>query len=250
MNSLVSVLFMLCALSPQESAVDDAAVEAFRAGQHEVALGLWNEALQAPELGVRERSRLLYNAGNAAARGDRWMVAVAYYTEALKGAPRDADLWSNLEYARREAGLEPADRGDLAATCWRLLTAWTEAEARWMLLFGISLFILGLSYEALRGGRAGRTAVWSTLFLVLLSSAPLIRLELDDHQEEVVIVVQKRGAALRSEPRSSAKVLEKSPTGTSLAVIDRLGDWVGVSTSDGQKGWILAEGVFSLPHTP
>ncbi len=249
MSSLVSVFFMLCALSPQESAVDAAAVDAFRAGQHEVALGLWNEALQAPELGVRERSRLLYNAGNAAARGDRWMVAVAYYTEALKGAPRDADLWSNLEYARREAGLEPADRGDLAATCWRLLTAWTEAEARWMLLFGTLLLILGFGYEALRGGRAGRAAVWSTLCVALLSSAPLLQLELEEVREEAV-VVQDRGAALRSEPRSSAQVLEKAQAGTSLVVVDRLGDWVGVLTGDGQKGWVLAEGIFSLPHAP
>ncbi len=249
MSSLVSVFFMLCALSPQESAVDAAAVDAFRAGQHEVALGLWNEALQAPELGVRERSRLLYNAGNAAARGDRWMVAVAYYTEALKGAPRDADLWSNLEYARREAGLEPADRGDLAATCWRLLTAWTEAEARWMLLFGTLLLILGFGYEALRGGRAGRAAVWFTLCVALLSSAPLLQLELEEVREEAV-VVQDRGAALRSEPRSSAQVLEKAQAGTSLVVVDRLGDWVGVLTGDGQKGWVLAEGIFSLPHAP
>jgi tetratricopeptide (TPR) repeat protein len=249
MSSLVSVLFMLCALSPQESAVDAAAVEAFRAGQHEVALELWDEALQAPELGVRERSRLLYNAGNAAARGGEWMVAVVYYTEALKGAPRDADLWSNLEYARREAGLEPADRGDLAATCWRLLTAWTETEARWMLLFGTLLLILGFGYEALRGGRAGRAAAWSTLCVALLSSAPLLQLELEEVREEAV-VVQDRGVALRSEPRSSAQVLEKAQAGTYLVVVDRLGDWVGVLTSDGQKGWVLAEGIFSLPHAP
>lgn len=249
MSSLASVFFMFCALSTQEAAVDATAVEAFRSGEHEVALELWDEALRAPELGVRERARLLYNAGNAAARGGGWMVAVAYYTEALKGAPRDADLWFNLEYARREAGLEPADRGDLAATCWRLLTAWTETEARWMLFIGISLLILGLSYEAQRGGRAGRAAVWSTLSLALLSSAPLLRIELEDLREEV-IVIEERGAALRSEPRSTAQVLEKAQPGASLALVDRLGEWVGVLTSDGQKGWVLAEGVFTLPHAP
>ena len=105
MSSIISALFLVCALSPQEPVGDAAAVEAFRAGQYEVALDLWNDALRAPELGVSERSRLLYNAGNAAARDGGWMMAVAYYTEALKGAPRDADLWFNLEYARREVGL-------------------------------------------------------------------------------------------------------------------------------------------------
>ena len=249
MSALFSVLFLVCANSPQESVSDTAAVEAFRAGQHEAALELWNEALSAPELGVRERSRLLYNAGNAAAREGGWMLAVAYYTEALKGAPRDADLWFNLEYARREAGLEPADRGDLAATCWRLLTAWTEAEARWMLFAGLVLLALGFSYEALRGGRAGRAAVWSTLSLALLSSAPLLRMELEESRE-VVIVLQERGAALRSEPRSSAQVLEKALPGANLALLDRLGEWVGVETTDGQKGWVLAEAVFSLPQAP
>ena len=249
MSSIISALFLVCALSPQEPVGDAAAVEAFRAGQYEVALDLWNDALRAPELGVSERSRLLYNAGNAAARDGGWMMAVAYYTEALKGAPRDADLWFNLEYARREVGLEPADRGDLAATCWRLLTAWTEAEARWMLFVGLVLLVLGLGYEALRGGRSGRAAVWSTLSLALLLSAPLLRMEFEGSEEEV-IVLQERGAALRSEPRSSAQVLEKAQPGTNLVLLDRLGEWVGVETSDGQKGWILDKAVFSLPHAP
>jgi tetratricopeptide (TPR) repeat protein len=249
MSSLCSALVLLASLSPQEQEVDVSAVDAFRSGEHVAALELWNEALCIPELGSSERSRLLYNAGNAAARDGGWMVAVAYYTEALEGAPRNADLWFNLEYARREAGLEPADRGDLAATCWRLLTAWTETEARWMVLVGALIFLVGLAYEALRGGRTGRVAAWTGLGIGLLLCAPLLRLVLEEEREEV-IVVQDRGLALRSEPRSGAQVLEKAAPGTNLLLLDRLGDWVGVETSDGQKGWVLSEGVLALPASP
>jgi hypothetical protein len=45
-------------------------------------------------------------------------------------------------------------------------------------------------------------------------------------------------------------VLEKAAPGTNLLLLDRLGDWVGVETSDGQKGWVLSEGVLALPSSP
>lgn len=229
--------------------VDSEAVDAYRSGDHAAALERWDEILRTTTLEPGERSRLLYNAGNAAARGGAWLGAVAYYTEALEGAPRDGDLWANLEFARREAGLEPADRGDLVATLGRLLSAWTEEEARWIVLGGLLLLAAALAHEALRGGRGGRTSAWVALGLVLLASTPLARHELAD-ESAVVFVVSERGVVLRSEPRVDAQVLERAEPGTYRRELDRLGGWVGVRTTDGAKGWVPESGVLALPTAP
>jgi len=231
------------------SVIDSDAVDAYRAGDHAAALARWDEVLRTTTLAPGERSRLLYNAGNAAARGGGWLEAVGYYTEALEGTPRDADLWANLEYARREAGLEPADRGDLVATLGRLLSAWTVEEARWIALSGVLLLAAGLAHEALRGGREGRMSAWVGLGLVLLASAPLARHELADESPQV-FVVSEHGIALRSEPKADAQVLERAEPGTYRRELDRLSGWVGVETKSGVKGWVPESGVLALPTAP
>lgn len=231
------------------AAIDSDAVEAYRAGDHAAALARWDELLCTRELAEAERSRLLYNAGNAAARGGEWLAAVGYYSEALAGTPRDGDLWANLEHARREAGLEPEDRGDLAATLGRLLSAWTESEARWIAALGMVLLAAVLAHEALRGGRSGRTLAWVGLGLALLMSAPLARHVLADEAQRVFII-SDGPIALRSEPRADAQVLERAKAGTWHRELDRLGGWIGVRTRSGAKGWVPMSGVLALPSAP
>jgi len=248
---LTSCLLFLVASTPAlelgaQEAVDTDAVEAYRAGLHADALARWDELLKATTLDPLERGRLLYNAGNAAARGGSWFEAVGYYNEALHVTPRDADLWANLEYARREAGLEPRDRGDLVSTLERGLSAWTIEEARWIALAGLLLLAAGLLFEALRGGRAGRSMAWSGLVIALLSALPLARHQLED-DSPTVFVVARNGLAVRSEPRSDAQVLERADPCTYRLELDRLSGWVGVETSGGAKGWVPEDGVLSLP---
>jgi len=228
-----------------ERAVDVDAVEAYRAGDHAAARARWDELLRTTTTGGRERGRLLYNAGNAAARGGGWLDAVGYYTEALHETPRDSDLWANLEFARREAGLEPADRGDLAATLGRLLSAWTVEEARWIALGGALFLAAALAFEAVRGGRGGRVSAWVGVSLALLASAPLARHQLADDAPRVFVTAEK-GLALRSEPRVDAQVLERAKPGTFRRELDRLSGWVGVETTSGAKGWVPEHGVLVL----
>lgn len=248
---LASCLLFVAATAPAlelrgQDAIDTDAVEAYRAGDHADALARWDALLRETTQGPVERGRLLYNAGNAAARGGSWFEAVGYYTEALHVTPRDADLWANLEYARREAGLEPADRGDLVSTLGRGLSAWTLGEARWIALGGLLLFAAALIFEAMRGGRGGRTTAWVGLALALLSAAPLARHQLTE-DSPTVFVVSRKGLAVRSEPRSDAQVLERAEPCTYRRELDRLSGWIGVETAEGAKGWVPEEGVLSLP---
>ena len=248
---LASGLLLLTAATPAleprgQEAIDTEAVEAYREGDYAAALARWDELLRGTTQGPVERGRLLYNAGNAAARGGSWFEAVGYYTEALHVTPRDGDLWANLEYARREAGLEPADRGDLMSTLERGIDAWTLEEARWIALGGLLFFTAGLIIEALRGGRGGRTMAWVGLALALLSAAPLARHQLKDDSPTVFVVAGK-GLAVRSEPRSDAQVLERAEPCTYHRELDRLSGWVGIEAAGGAKGWVPEEAVLSLP---
>lgn len=227
---------------------DRLATEAYRAGDHVTALGLWQEALglaRTQELGDAERGRLLYNLGNAAYRQDDLLVAVAWYTAALRLTPRNADLWANLELARSAVGLEPADRGDLASTSSRLLSSWTRPEAEWLVALALALLALALGGEALRGGRTWRRLAMGALGLTLLSSAPLFW-HLAGEGTRPLLVVQEGGTQGRSEPRSDGTPLARLEAGQRVQRLDALPGWVRVTGAGDHPLWVREASVFEL----
>lgn len=232
---------------PSAAARFDAAVAAHRAGDYSTAEALWRSLLDEP-LSREDRARVLYDLGNTAWRTGTQRgrhEAVAWYTACIRLAPRHADAWRSLELARSELGLEPADRGDLAATLQRLVSAFTPRESLVLSLGALALLAALLAVEALRGGRRWRWLSGLALVLFLLASAPLVwnRLHADG---DPVMVVAESGVTLRSEPKPDLPALEHAPPGEVLERIDELPGWTRVETSAGRRGWLPATDVQAL----
>lgn len=243
-----SALLSVCAPVQTNAAgptqVDQDAVRAYREGDYATATSLWKQALEAVEL-PGERARIAYDLGNAAFREGQMLEAVGWYTASIRLAPRDADAWSNLELARTEAGLEPADRGDLASTTSRLLSSMTPAEAEWIVLGALALLALCLSFEALRGGALWRRTSLAAAVVVALALGPWLW-SLQHSKRQPVMIVASDGAAARSEPRGDAKQIERIAVGTEVERLDRLPGWVKVRTTEGNEAWVRERAVFEL----
>ena len=225
---------------------DAAAVAAYRAGDLAAARAGFVAALDAePRPAGPERARLLANLGNVAFREGAVLESVGWYTASLRLRPRHGDTWANLEHARRKAGLEPADRGDLRATVERLLGAFTPGEARWLALVGIAGLAAALLFEALRGGRIGRwTAAGGAGFALLLSSPSLHGAWTS--RDAPALVVTEGSARVRSEPRADAAVVAEVPAGAEVEVTDALPGWVKIDAGEGNSGWVGQRDVFRL----
>jgi len=220
---------------------EDGAVAAYRAGDTTTARELWRAALAGT--GGRERARIAYNLGNTAYRAGAPFDAVGWYTLSLREFPRDADAWANLEYVRAEIELEPADRGDLASTARRLVSILTRAEAQWLFLIVLALWAVTLVGEALRG-RPWRGAVAAGAACLALASLPLLWHA--TRPEHPLLVVEKGGAAGRSEPRPDAKTLARLAAGAQVQWRDAVPGWVGVEDGEGQRLWLRETSVFDL----
>jgi hypothetical protein len=159
--------------------------------------------------------------------------------------PRDGDTWTNLERARRQAELDPADRGDLKATVRRLLTSFTPSESNWLALFGLGAWGLTLAFEALRGGRAARWCAIGGAGFALLLAAPCIHGAVT-RVDRPVLVVEDVKTLVRSEPRADAAVIAEAALGTEVEAIDALPGWTKIRVDDGSEGWVRASAVFDL----
>jgi hypothetical protein len=250
----IGLVFLACAALGAPAAAlerppaqpDAVAIGAYRSGDLARARAEWT-ALLAPEHGIEgdERARILYDLGNVAFREGHPLEAVGWYTASLRLRPRDADAWANLEHARREAQLAPADRGDLRATLGRLLGAFTSAEARLLALAGMLAWAATLALEALRGGRAMRWLARGGTLLALLLSTPWLHgawtRPVHPH-----VVVEEGQAIVRSEPRADAAVVAEVNAGEQVEGLDALPAWVKVRAPDGTEGWVGAGSVFAL----
>jgi len=246
---MLGALLLACAslFTPAEGR-DQAAIEAFRRGDFDSAASLWTAVLEdSPALSDAERGRILYDVGNAVYRKGNVVESVGWYTASLRLRPRDADAWKNLEYARATAKLDPADRGDLASTAWRVFTSLTARESRWLALSGVLVGFAALAAEALRGGRVLRRLAWLGLVVALAAASPWVYHRThDDHDTALVLEATDHGADVRSEPRSDATVVGNVASGAEVERLDELPGWVKVELPGGNSGWIESRAAFSL----
>jgi tetratricopeptide (TPR) repeat protein len=253
------------AQSPDDTSaqsIDQAAIDAYRRGDLDSARSLWISELDlgrdtgtdAPEgtgpgssraLSSAERARVLYNLGNVAFRQKRNLEAVGWYSAALRLAPRDPDIWWNLEHARGEAKLEPADRGDLSATLRRLVSSLTLAESEWLVLGCLALWAAALAFEALRGGLTARRLALGGAVLVLAALGPWI-FSLERSSRHPLLAIQEGQLDVHSEPRASAPVIAQVAAGDELEARDALPEWMKVEVGNGVEGWARKSSLFAL----
>ena len=232
------------AAGAEEPTVFAEGVAAYRRADFAQARALWTTVLD-QELTDLERARVCYDLGNVEWRSGHPHQAIGWYTACLRLDPRHADAWFNLEFARSEAGLDPADHGDLRSTVHRLLTMWYPQERRLLALLGTGLFSLVLAYEALRGGRTARYALLGTLGLFVLLSLPWLHV-LTQSESDPLLVIRSSTVSLRSEPHLDLPSTASVEPGTRVERIDELPGWVRVEAPDGERGWVQSEAVFAL----
>lgn len=226
---------------------DAAAIDAYRKGDLDTAVVLWSAELEAnaSSRAPAERARRLYNLGNASFRAGRTLEAVGWYTAALRLRPRDGDTWANLEHARSEAKLEPADRGDLSATLRRLFSSLTLAESEWLVVAVAFAWAVVLAGEALRGGRVWRRIAFVGALAVAISLVPL-GFSHARESGDPVLVIQADKLPVRSEPRADAAIIAEVASGETLERRDALPDWTKVELASGLAGWVESRSVFAL----
>ena len=251
---LAFVLVLACLFAPlgraqqalDAAAANERATQAYRSGDLETARTLWSELLAASASDM-ERARIAYDLGNVAFRTQKPLEAVGWYTAALRLRPRDDDTWTNLEHARREAGLEPADRGDLSATARRLLEAPTAGESVTLALAGVVLFGVLLACEALRGGRLWRRLAWLGAVCALALFAPFLWQRATSERDPVLTIAPKeRPLVVHSEPRADAAAIATLGPGERRERLDQLGDWTRIELDGGASGWARSSDVFAL----
>lgn len=245
MKRLIYILMTLCAVAFNAAAQDIASANAmYAAGDYEGALTAYEAVVS---VGM-ESSDLYYNMGNCCYRLDRLAPSILWYERALRLNPDNADARHNLEFAR----LRTIDRINTPEKIfyeqWWITLRNLMGSDGWAILSVVLFILLLASLSAylftrpmwLRKSGFSVAVISLVLFLVttLLASQ---QKRIATATNEAIIYAQT--VTVKSTPDNSGTELFILHEGTKVNVGQKVGEWIEISTEEGNSGWLPASSI-------
>jgi tetratricopeptide (TPR) repeat protein len=211
----------------------------FTAGSYKEALQVWTEVYNT---GYRS-ANLDYNIGNAYFKLNNIPSAILFYERAYLRKPADEDINYNLQVARTLIVDRFQEIPELFFIKWYNFVSLFLSTNTWAKISIISfiLFLLLLSlYIYSPRHRYKVIGFWLAISLIILSLTSLAftvrnkSLVYDSHNA----IISSPVVSGKSSPDNSGNDLFVLHEGTKITVEDKVGEWLEIRLSDGNKGWI------------
>lgn len=240
---LGSALFLLLLSSLCLAATDSKGEDLFTKGNEAYSRGEFSTAAEFYEqltAGSGYGAGVLFNLGNSYAQSGKTGKAILNYERALRLAPSNSDIRSNLDLIRKESGLFPKEYS-WSEHFFQLfnLDQWT-ATAFFCLLFFTVFQVVSLKHRFSAYVRWIVTAACITFFSLSLSGM------LSRHHQWQPSVVTDDGSRLLLSPFNSSASTGAIQQGRLVYPEKKHGDFSYVVDETGRKGWIVSSAIESV----
>ncbi len=222
----------------------DKADEAYTAGNYDIALEIYNAAL---DKGY-ESADLYYNVANCHFRKGALAASILNYERALKLDPSHDDAKHNLEFAESRTVDKIDSLGSVFLVDWCNAIANISSADAWAWI-AISLFVVALValslYIFVRKmwvRKVGFSVAIVALFFTIISMlCAYTRYNVETSKAEAIVFSQT--VTIKSSPDNSGNDLFILHEGSKVKIKSTLGEWVEISTLDGNSGWMPASAI-------
>ncbi len=242
----VVALLSLCAAANASAAeagsLWDEASAQYTAGDYVQALATY-KAIE--DMGLVSPD-LYYNIANCWFKTGDNPHAILYYERCLKMDPSHGDALHNVAVAR-EFTLDKIDEiPQFVLVTWigkaeYLLPADGWAVVALCLMALTAALMLGFKYFRLESGRRASFTLACVMFALAIGATAFSLDEKGAALRQDGAVILQPVATVRSSPGDAGKSIFVLHEGTTVKVLDNLGQWLKIELSDGRQGWIEAE---------
>ena len=248
MRALILCLLFLCigcsAVTHEKERTFQDAQLAFDAGNYRQAAAMYGQLL---EQGVRSGA-VYYNLGNAWAKADEPVNAIAAYYLAKRYIPNDSRLNTNLSTVLKNNGGTPPPSDSSLMGSILFWQDWIGTHAKiWISIVLSALTFLGGTLCLFQKNR--RQCHRSTIALAILTTIALVSVGYDWYRFEWVAhvivtkdVVPRKGNSEQYEPAFVSPI----PFGTLAVILDERAGWVSLRFPNGQEGWLPQSQTFLI----
>ncbi len=190
--------------------------------------------------------KLYFNMGNTYYKQGDVARAILYYQKAKKLSPADDDILYNLRVAEAHTKDRIEQVPEFFLKSWSRsieslfgCTGWTilSLVSIAILFASILLFLLSSNIRLRKSGfGVGILALLLAITSTIYASSQ--RQYMIEHSSAVVM---SRTLSVKSSPDRAATDLFVLHEGTTVDIVERLGDWCNITIADGKKGWVEAK---------
>ncbi|HAH26102.1 MAG TPA: hypothetical protein DCL77_20465 [Prolixibacteraceae bacterium] len=212
--------------------------------QFKEAIDVYNQILMTN----LESPEVYFNLGNAYYKTKQYSKAILNYERAKLLSPDDEDIAFNLQVANQHVVDSIQELPGIFIVRWWNSLVNSQTTDTWALIsifsFLLFLTLAGLYFFA-RSGNVRRLAFWTACLLFTFSMfswsfAAQQKSRLVNH---TFAIVMQPTVTVKSSPSEKGTNLFVVHEGLKVKITDKLGDWLEVRLSDGNKGWLMAESI-------
>ncbi|MCX5686776.1 MAG: tetratricopeptide repeat protein [Candidatus Omnitrophica bacterium] len=203
------------------------------------------EYLKILDFGV-ESPGLYYNIGNSYFKLGRLGRAILYYERAKRLSPQDADLKSNLAYARSFVGSSSSGAQDWGMIAKLVASARFEdfnLNAIAIAALVIYLVVIGLQVLFFFNSLVAKKVMALYIMVLAVFIVSVSAFGLRFYNEEVLrhgVVVEKE-VDCKYEPIDKAMTYYKLQEGDEVIILNTRSGWSQIKRPDGKIGWVVAD---------
>jgi len=220
---------------------------AYNDGDYEQALALYGNI---EESGL-ESAELYYNMGNTYYKMKKYPMSILYYEKALKLAPGDEDIRTNLEIAN----LAVVDKINVLPQSF-IVRWWNGARTKlsvdgwaWVSVAAFALLLVCL-FAFLMSRRTGlRKAGFFAGLLLLLCLAFSVVFAIgnyNDQKRHDEAIIMTPTVNVKSTPSDAGIDLFVLHEGSKVRVLDTMKGWNKIRIADGSVGWLPEEAMIAF----
>ena len=240
-----SVTASAATADPYIDSLWNSATEAYSSGQWDVAVQDYSSIVSA---GL-ESAALYCNIGNACFKAEDYPHAILYYERALKLDPSCSDarynlgITSELIQDRIDVVPEFLLKSWARDLCYTLDSdAWAGLFIAFLLLTGMMTTVLFMSARAAWKRTGFFCGIVSLIFA--LSSIGFSLWQRSDYMKADSAVVMRPVTSVKSSPSDQTSTdLFILHEGTTVRILDEVGEWNNIELADGRQGWILSDDI-------
>jgi len=244
LGGLLGGLLLLNRSVPADPATVDAANQLYVAGHYEEAARVYEQELAR---GVQD-SAVYFNLGNAYYQQGDMGRAVLNLQRAADLAPRDADIQANLALARQQTTELFTTEAEGPVAILAAITGWlslNEAAILVLVLWFLLIFLV-LAYRESTGARGKQVTQSLALFVLILMLLAGVSLASRSFLQQTLPpgVVVTPSVAISNGPGGGAATGTSLTAGTTVHVINQIGEWVQLDTPQGaEESWVPVNAV-------
>lgn len=241
-NTILAIMFTVAVFA--QSDLLQKANEHYTKDEFKQAIDVYNQILMTN----LESPEVYFNLGNACYKTGQYTQSILNYERAKLLAPDDEDIDFNLQVANQKVVDSIQELPGIFIIRWWNSLVNSQTTDSWAFLsiicFIVFLVMLGFYFFA-RTSEVKRITFWLGCFLIgfTIFSWSFAAQQKNRLVNHTFAIVMQPTITVKSSPSEKGTNLFVIHEGLKVKITDRLGDWVEIRLTDGNKGWLLAESI-------